>query len=110
MNREIIIDNLDDMCALMCDNYVRDDKFTIKEVDELPYKTNSKHAIFKHTDCIDAIDTFIAMGVPMAEVILDDTGCNYNNVRRQFQTACNCYYGIKVSIRGNRIFLIKERI
>ena len=104
MGKEFVIDNLEDMCALMCDNVVPQ-RVTLMARDEIPSKPWGKGR-FHSKDIQASVEEFIDMGERFAEVIVDGT-VDVNNLRRMFQRECDdkyVMYGIRVVKRGNKIF------
>ena len=105
MGKEFVIDNLADMCALMCDNVVPR-HMTLTAIEDIPPKAWGD-GTYHSKDIREYVEEFIDMGARCAEVIVDGT-VDVNNLRRMFQRECDdkyVMYGIRVVERGNRIFL-----
>jgi hypothetical protein len=105
MGKEFAIDNLEDMCALMCDNVVPK-HVTLRSIDEIPQKSWGKGA-FRSKEIQRYVEEFIDLGTRYAEVNVSGQ-VDVNNLRRMFQRECDdkyVMYGIQVVKRGDRIFL-----
>ena len=81
-----------------------------REIPVANVRVNSK---IKHTLIKETVENFKRSSMRNIEVI-DDEGlwANSNNFRRSFQSYLDNNYitAISVTIRGNRVFLIKERL
>lgn len=106
MGREFVIDNLDDMCALMCDNVVPP-FITMTPIDEIPDKKADLARGYRANDIRRFVNEFIDMATRYVEISVN-ARTDINNLRRRFQNICDTEYtayGIKVVKRGDKVYL-----
>lgn len=84
--------------------------FELYNVPNIPKKGSGGCQKVSYLEIFEVISHFRASGYKIAEVeFTDKTDLNYNNTRRKFQDLLKRRFkNIEVTIRGNRIFLIRS--